>query len=129
MTKERGNTQREKDIKDEVQTVDRGFLKELFSIFDKRVANQLADKAGFIKRHRCITALGFLLTMTLGLLASSHCSLEGLSSMIGCEVTRQALFYRFSPSAVVFLSACLDHVLLRKVHKPLLSLVPQLAFF
>lgn len=78
----------------------------------------MAKKTRFIKRQHILTALDFLLLMTVGQLGMKHPSLAAMVDAIESKISRESLHERFTESAALFIEACTKFVLRNKFQIP-----------
>ena len=90
-------------------------LRSIFTLFKKEFVESWAQTCGFIKRQRSLTALDFLILMTFGQASIKHPSLSGMVGVLDACITREALHYRFTDTAVSFLKKCLQFALQQKL--------------
>lgn len=71
-----------------------------------------------MRRQGKLSAYEFVVLMTVGQLALKHPSLAAMVQAIEAKISREALHQRFTPQAVQFMRACLNHVLNQKCTPP-----------
>ena len=87
-------------------------------VYLKKTLATLAKKTGFIKRQNILTALDFLLVMTVGQLGMKHPSLAAMVDAIESKISRESLHERFTESAALFIEVCTQFVLRNKFQIP-----------
>lgn len=89
-------------------------FKDFLDVFKKKTLNKWARKTGFIKRQKSLTALDFLLLMTVGQLGMKHPSLASMVDAIESKIRRESLHDRFTESAFKYLEMCTKSILSKK---------------